>query len=95
MSKKKIKNHYKHWLPPLLGAIAVTIGRNIYYVDKNPPDYLRRHEEKHVEQYAEYGLMGFLFIYLYHYLMGRVRGLGHWEAYAEIPFEVEARRAER
>lgn len=92
---KEIKNHYGHWLPPKLGAEAVTIGKHIFYENFNPRAALRRHEEKHVEQYKEYGLLGFLIKYFIEYLKGRIKGLDHWGAYREISFEKEAREAER
>ena len=91
---KEIKNHYGHWLPPKLGVEAVTLGHHIFYVGFNPRAALRRHEEKHVEQYEEHGFIGFLIKYFIEYLRGRLKGLGHWEAYREISFEIEARRSE-
>ncbi len=94
---KPVKEVYKHWLPGELGAVAVTLGHTIYYKKSelhiNPT--LRRHEMKHVEQYEKYGLLGFLVLYLTWYLIGRLQGKDDLQAYLDIPFEVEARKAER
>ena len=90
----KVDNHYNHWLPKLLNVNGVTIGHHIYYQRTNIPDWLRRHEETHVRQYQVYGIFGFLFIYFYEYLRGRLKGLSHFEAYQDITFEIEARHNE-
>lgn len=92
-----IKEHYNQKWVEYLGAGAVTFGNHIFYVQQQERvrPYLRNHEMKHVEQYEKYGLIGFLVVYLYWYLVGRFNGLSHWEAYEKIPFEVEAREAER
>lgn len=93
----KIKNHYNHWLPKLLDVGGVTLRNHIfyYYTERETPAWLRRHEEKHVEQYKKYTTIGFLLIYTYHYLKGRLQGWDHQRAYEYIPFEIEARKAER
>lgn len=89
-----IKNKYSHWLPKLLNSFAVTVGRTIYYEDAQPTDRLRRHEEKHVEQYMQYGVLGYLTRYFFSYFKNRLRGMDKYEAYRNIPFEIEARAAE-
>lgn len=93
----KCKEVYKHWLPRLLKAEAVTLGSTIYY--RRAREYVAPrwhiHEQMHVEQYNKYGIIGFLFIYLIEYIYGRFKGLDHYEAYKEITFEVQARMAER
>ena len=92
-----VKEHYNQKWVLRLGATAVTIGQHIFY-EHGPDDIgfrLRRHELAHTRQYEKYGLIGFLVVYLYWYLVGRLKGLSHWEAYEKIPFEVEAREAER
>lgn len=94
---KEIKEHYNSKLPRYFGAIAITFGRHIFYTSPkgSAPEWLRRHEHVHVEQYKSYGIFRFLMIYFYWYLRGRLSGLSHYRAYYEIPFEVEARKAER
>lgn len=94
MAMNQVKYHYNHWLPKLLKADGVTIGRDIFFLDSNPPLHLIKHELVHVKQYEKHGLIGFLVIYLYHYLKGRLKGRSHFEAYYDIPFEVEARKGE-
>ena len=94
---KTVKEIYKHWLPRLLKAEAVTLGNTIYY--KRAREYVAPrwhiHERVHVEQYNKYGIIGFLCIYLVEYICGRFKGLNHYEAYKAITFEVQARMAER
>src|SRR4051794_15701552 len=51
---------------------------------------LLAHELVHVEQWRKLGVVRFLRGYLGAYLRGRRGGLGHWDAYRAIPFEVEA-----
>jgi hypothetical protein len=53
---------------------------------------LLAHELVHVMQWRELGVIRFLIEYIIFYLRGRLRGLGHWESYREIPLEVEARQ---
>lgn len=94
---KSVTEHYNSKLPGKLGAIAVTFGYHIFYKmsQEEVSNTLRRHEEAHVMQYIRYGFLGFLMLYFYWYLRGRLKGLSHYKAYYEIPFEVEARKAER
>lgn len=83
---------YRHWLPPLLGAAAVTIGNTIYYAG-SPREVtmkLKRHEYTHVAQYEQLGYIGFFTIYFSEYITNRLKGQGHWEAYRNISLEKEA-----
>lgn len=92
---KKVKEVYNHWLPPRLGAAAVTIGYTIYYAESFDyvPKNLRRHEFKHIEQIDNLGIFWFYHNYFLQYILGRLQGLNHWDAYEKITFEVEARAA--
>lgn len=94
-----VNEKFNHWLPVLLKAKAVTIGNTIYYPQRQtkvyPLGWLRRHEMVHIEQYKQYGVYGFLFMYFIYYIIGRLQGKDHWKAYEDIPFEVEARKAEK
>jgi hypothetical protein len=96
MDEVEVKEYYEHWLPPILGAYAVTIGNSIYYQMQKHAIWtkLRKHEMKHVEQYNKYTVVGFLIIYLFWYVVGRLKGKDHHQAYLDIPFEIEARKAE-
>ena len=93
---KPVKRVYKHWLPGKLGASAVTIGHTIYFsmTERFVPDWLHRHENTHIKQINELGVWRFYTQYLLEYLIGRFKGLGHWDAYARISFEIEAVKAE-
>jgi hypothetical protein len=90
-------------LTSLLGASAVTFGRYVFLsrgaaaAIANGSDCgrrLLRHELAHVEQYTREGFFPFLRRYLAAYIRGRRQGLSHIEAYAAIPYEREAERAE-
>ena len=73
------------------GAAAITLGRWISVRRAAcHNEHLLRHELAHVRQWRELGWLGFLRRYLAAYLAGRLRGLGHWDAYRQIPLEVEA-----
>jgi hypothetical protein len=79
-------------VPP--GADAITLG-NVIVVRRHAAsdERLLRHEEEHVRQWRQLGMVGFLRRYLGSYLGGRLHGLGHWDAYRRIPLEVEAEQA--
>lgn len=89
--------HYRSKLPRLFGALAITIGSHIFYTSPkgSAPEWLRRHEHMHVEQYKRYGIFCFVVLYFYWYLSGWFQGKSPTQAYYDIPFEVEARKAER
>ena len=92
---KEVKNHYNSFVPILFKAEAVTIGTHIFYEMSSPSIFLRRHEEKHVAQYLKHGFVAFLFRYVLEYVLYRLRGMNHREAYLNISFEKEARDAEK
>jgi uncharacterized protein DUF4157 len=76
-------------VPP--GADAITLGSLIIVRRRSADDRrLMRHEEQHVRQWRELGVVGFLRRYLGAYLRWRCRGYGHRGAYLRIPLEVEA-----
>lgn len=76
-------------VPP--SAAAITLGRLIIVRRRAVGDErLMRHELVHVRQWRELGVVGFGVRYLRAYLGGRLRGLGHHDAYLRIPLEVEA-----
>jgi hypothetical protein len=66
------------WLPVLLRASAVTVGRRVFFRrGRYDPETARglaliAHEAMHVEQYRHYGFFGFLARYLWGWV--RVRG---------------------
>jgi hypothetical protein len=74
------------------GVAGMTLGRWILLRRGHEHDAdLVGHELVHVRQWRELGIIRFLSRYLAAYLGGRLRGLGHADAYAAIPFEQEAR----
>lgn len=84
---------YTLWIdgpvPPGAAAItlrSVVIIRSPYLGDHG----LIAHELAHVRQWAELGVVRFLWRYLTSYLGGRLRGYPHWAAYRRIPLECEA-----
>lgn len=77
------------WVP---GVTATTIGPWIFIQRGRTRDRrLIAHELVHVRQWRDQGPFRFLRGYLLAYLANRRSGLGHWDAYAEIPAEQEAR----
>lgn len=93
----KFKEYYNCKFPNLIQASAVTIGKNIFYSfdELEVPRNVRTHEITHVKQYEKYGIIGFLYRYFRDYLKGRFNGLSHWDAYYQIPFEIEAFESEK
>lgn len=89
---REVKEYYSHWLPPLLGASAITLGHNIIYAKKqsNVNPQLRNHEMIHVEQCERYTTFGFFMLYFFYYLKERFNGKDHWQAYYANPLEIEA-----
>ena len=76
---------------------AMTLGTRIYVkpdlLDSDPTRLgpLIVHELVHVRQWADLGVLRFLWRYISGYLSGRFTGLSHPEAYRAIPIEIEAR----
>ncbi len=65
---------------------AITIYPFIFSAIKPMSEELRRHEEKHIEQWKRGWWIGFLIKYLYYNLR---------YGYRNNPYEIEARKAER
>ena len=63
-------------------------GIGIYKYEPTPK--LENHELIHWEQQKELWFVGFLIAYLAYYLLGRIDGKNHRQAYLDIPFEREA-----
>ncbi|HXI13926.1 MAG TPA: DUF4157 domain-containing protein [Thermoanaerobaculia bacterium] len=100
--RARVRPRFPRWLAPLVrgDVVAITLGRSIYLREglaRGAESELTRillHELVHVRQVAELGLFRFVFRYLRDYLRLRRSGLGPSAAYAAIPFEIEARKAE-
>lgn len=91
------KEYYNHWLPKLLRAKGIAINARIYYSVPSElvTSRLRRHEQEHIKQYKERGTAIFLLTYLFEYLRNRLSGMTHYQAYRNISYEQEARRAKQ
>ena len=82
-------------------ASGITLGRHVYIKRSIAsetgalPLSLVVHEVVHVAQYLEQGYAGFLARYLADYAKNLKSGMPDYEAYLNIPHELEARRAER
>jgi hypothetical protein len=87
------------WLTKLWGSTvsAMTLRTRIYIkpdlLENDPADlgWLIVHELVHVRQWAQLGVLRFLWRYVAGYLQGRLTGLAHPDAYRSIPIEIEAR----
>ncbi len=84
-----------HWVwvggPVPRGSDAITLGPLISVRRARAASpRLMRHEEVHVRQWRQLGIMGFLVRYLAGYLRWRSRGYPHLGAYRRIPLEIEA-----
>jgi hypothetical protein len=102
-SRALLRVGFPFWLRPFLlrGVVGITLGKRIYLapamLSRRPEELeaLLRHEIAHVRQVARLGLIRFLVLYARDYLRLRRSGLSPHQAYASIPFEVEAASAER
>ena len=88
------RDGYRLWVggpvPP--GYDGITIGDLIIVrEDCADDDALICHERVHVDQWRLFGPFGFLRRYLGAYVLNRLRGHGHADAYLRIPLEVDAR----
>lgn len=88
---------YNHWLPKLLKVNAIVINKTIYFAmsKEEVSARLLKHEQEHVKQQNKEGFTAFLFNYLLEYTTNRLDGMRHHEAYYNISYEVEARKAEK
>lgn len=86
---------YNHWFPKLINVNAIVLFQTIYYAmpEEEVTERLRNHEEKHVEQQEEEGIL-FYPKYLKEYLINLIKYKNHNKAYWYISYEIEARRAE-
>ena len=76
----------------------LSIFINIYAITLYPfiicreemDDTVLNHEKIHLHQQKELWIIGFYFLYVYYWLRNKVAGMTSQEAYAYIPFEIEA-----
>jgi hypothetical protein len=76
--------------PVPAGADGITIGSLVIVRRGKASPYLLRHELVHVRQWRRFGVVGFAARYLGPYVLWRVRGKNHRNAYLRIPLEIEA-----
>lgn len=79
-SYPKVRTGVPFWLPE--GYVAITIPPFGVYMKKGVASQVLDHELVHWEQYLRYGLVGYYWRYLKHFLKG-----GHYE---DHPMEIEA-----
>ena len=82
-------------LPLLRRYSAIVLGRRCYVKSDQASQQLIRHALIHQEQMDRHGVVGFYFIYLRDYGNNLIKYRNHDEAYAHIPFEIEAYTRER
>lgn len=85
---------YNSRFPRWFGFDGITLWPFIFiaFSKEDCPDRLRHHEEIHLGQQLAWLLVGFYIVYVWDYLVGRIKGLNDYEAYRAIRFEVEARK---
>jgi len=88
---------YNHWLPRTIGVNGIVLFGTIYYAmsENEVSDRLRRHEEKHREQQEEDGYFRFKIKYGLSFVKNLLRYRNFRMAYYKIPYEIEAREAEK
>jgi len=76
---------YSRILTP--GTEGVTLWPCIFiYPPEKENERLLKHEEKHLEQWKRYWILGFPFVYIYQFIR---------HGYKDMSLEIEARIAER
>lgn len=78
--KSKLLWFFPRWVE------AFVFGQHIFVRGRVISQPLLRHERVHVDQYAKYGVIGFLVRYIWYQIR---------YGYIDNPLEIEARRAER
>ena len=87
-----MKIHKKSWLfklPFLNQYGGIVLGRHAFFAGE-PDDELIKHEMVHQKQMDKHGVFTFYVIYIKDYLKNLIKYRNHWDAYKNIPFEVEA-----
>ncbi len=89
------KLKFNHWLPKMFKLWGISLYPYILYADspKDIPLRILRHETCHWTQQRKDGLR-FYIKYLFFYFKNYLKYKNHNDAYLNIPYEIEARRAE-
>lgn len=69
---------------------AIVLYPFVLYCDPEPDQKIISHEQVHLDQIKQDGVLKFYSKYLWEYLKGRKNGLSHYEAYRNISYEREA-----
>lgn len=91
-----MKIHTNSWLfklPLLRYYDGIVLGRHGFFREV-PDESLIRHEMVHQKQMDRHGITMFYLIYIKDYLINLIKYRNHWDAYYNIPFEIEAYEAE-
>ena len=87
-----MKIHKNSWLfkLPLLNQYdGIVLGRHAFFAGE-PDKELIDHEMVHQKQMDKHGVFMFYIIYLKDYIKNLIKYRNHWDAYENIPFEIEA-----
>ena len=68
---------------------AITIGPLVFSRGEMS-EVTKNHEAIHWQQYLETGILGFIILYLFYWLVGLIKYRDGQKAYYQIPFEQEA-----
>ena len=86
-----------HFRSPLLKLFpreieAVTIFNHVFlrHEEHRTHRFILNHERIHVCQMKRDGYVFFYLKYFLEYIKNRFKGMGHWRAYRQISYEVEA-----
>ena len=83
------------WFMWWFGWTGYTAPTKTIYFTIEPPIWLIRHEMTHVAQMERDGVLKYHAVWLYWFVHGLVNGKGASKAYLDIPYEIEARAAEK
>ncbi len=82
------------WGMLLFGWKGYTAPVKYIYFIGVPTRRLKKHECKHSEQMSIEGALKYHIVYFYHFIKGLILQKGFKQAYLDIPYEIEARKAE-
>ena len=96
---KSVKVYNTNWLLSwLLGSrfLAITFGEVIIskFIHAHQIIRIAKHEYTHVKQYRQYGVFGFLYLYLSYFIKNLMIYKDRQKAYFYNPLEIEARMHE-
>lgn len=90
----KVRHIRNSIIPKILDVSAITIYPFIFYAGKAPAPWLVKHELCHIDQVRKVGWISFYLSYVLFYFANRLSGMNKWQAYRQIPYEIEARQVE-